>query len=817
MIRLLLAFMALVCAAPALAGPLTADQRKRIEQAADVMPEDVIMYRWQSKASGEKLLAEQTFTDKLYDYFMGMVTDGAHFAAGRGIYAAENPHSSSQFVRGTDEGSLIEVRIAKGTRYLDMEDSKTLQRLAKLGISPQDVLNGEPEPRVAVKYNTESKWWVLKGQEGISFQPFDGSKLKALYLINTYSRLNGEKPKFIYASAVLKRTFALAKEDPDLLTKASMREMLGPRNLAALFDKLVDEAKSSEELARLRAIVKDSGVIRDHLARNPARAKTFRAREMEHFSLADRLKELGTSNPATLKKELRTWFETVDRPHLYARDLNSLADYARARPDLMIELVLDSALPASFPASGDDAAKIAAAKVRLIFTGEELQDFVRKGSDLFDRFKRAERALAYADRQQLGGTVATGLRDVQAELVNQVRKQLPEIQALPMKARLEKLSKVLPAISNPDELLKLLQTGGEFDVERSVARFVADNADQIFAGPLTPSQRLAFKNIAQYEYEALEKLVPKFIETAGDAEELVSLLMKSPDANRAHNDVLYWQAIAKHRDAIYARKPTVAQLLTIQSLRKGEANSAGLIVDFLRPALASARNMAEVRELLQDPLFKSWDSLNGAISSEIEVNWDQYGKRVSSLDDAKALLPFTMYEGRMRVTEVGMKHARDANELTKFLKEALERQGPHFEDLLATHLNIEFSSVAAKGISPVQWGEIMEQMTYGESRVHLYRKLFKKLTDPADFVAFAARASRRPNAAEVDRAVLEKLLPELFEKKPNGAQLKHLAKLYWPENPDAFLNRPQVAAYLKTAPKGGFDCGSFFSRLMSRF
>jgi hypothetical protein len=813
-----LMLLTLLIALPAQAGPLSAEKRRRVEQAADRMPDDVVMYRWQSKASGEKLISEKSFTDKLYDYFMGMEDDGAHFAAGRGIYAAENPHSSSQFVRGDDDGSLIEVRIAKGTPYLDMEDPKTVQRLAKLGISPADVTSGVPEPRVAVKYNGESKWWVLKGQDGVSFRAFDGSRLKPSYLISTYSRLNGGKPKFIYANAVLGRLFGLAQEDPELLTKLPVREMLGPQNTIALFDDLLDKARSQEDLARLRGLAKDSGSIRDHLAKNAERAKTFRAREMEFFSLADHLKDLGNAGPGNLKEEVRKWFRTVDRAHIYARDLDGLADFVQTRPELMIELAMDSALPGSIKASGEEAKKIAAAKQRLRLSDGQLSEFVQKGNGPFEQFTRAERALAYAEKLDLDAPGRTRLDQTRSELLKKVRDQLPSLQGMPIKARLAEVEKVMPAISSADTLLKLLETGGEFEAERPAARFVAANADAIFALPLNPLQRRGLLTVVQADFDSLQKVLPRFIQAADGADELVSLLVtQAPDLSYSDQASRYWDTVAANRDAIYAKKPSPAQLLKIQGLRAGGVDQADKVVDFLWPAIEKARGVGDLVELLQDPFFKRWDAQRGALGRAIEKNWDMIRKKISSLADAEALLPYTMYGSRMKVTEAGMAYTQNAKELTSFLSKAAKDQGPAFADTLATHLNIEFASVSAKGLSPAQWGEIMSPMNYGDSRAHLYRKLFHHYRDGSDFMTFAAKASNSPITAEMDAAVVKKMIPELLEKKLSEAQLRKLATLYWPDYPEQFLGQPPVAAYLKTAPKGTLGCGGFFAKLSSLF
>ena len=139
------------------AAPAFAQSSKilKILQIADTLPEDKSFFRWQSKASGDNLVTHGKFDDKLYKYFMGMTVDRQTMAAGHGIYVCENPHSSSQFIRGYDSGSLIEVTLKKGTKFLDLTDSGTLSRLRSIGMTADDVY--KLNPNLAVKYNGDSK------------------------------------------------------------------------------------------------------------------------------------------------------------------------------------------------------------------------------------------------------------------------------------------------------------------------------------------------------------------------------------------------------------------------------------------------------------------------------------------------------------------------------------------------------------------------------------------------------------------------------------------------------------------------------------
>ncbi|MCY4643710.1 MAG: hypothetical protein OXB88_03745 [Bacteriovoracales bacterium] len=166
------------------------DQKKReiIESLAEGFDGKKIFYRWQSKQSGDNLLAQGEFTDGLYKYFMGMEIDILTSAAGHGVYVSENPYDSAIFLPVKDEGSLIQVEVDRKGSYIDLEDSRTRRLLKKHKITDKDVFR--LNPRVAVKYT--STWWALKGQEGVRFRPFTGRGLGTQGILNAYTVLAGE-------------------------------------------------------------------------------------------------------------------------------------------------------------------------------------------------------------------------------------------------------------------------------------------------------------------------------------------------------------------------------------------------------------------------------------------------------------------------------------------------------------------------------------------------------------------------------------------------------------------------------------------------
>ena len=109
------------------------------------------------------------------------------------------------------------MRINKGTKTVDLSDAKVIEALSKRGVSAQNVLWLDPPPAVAVKYNGEKKWWVLKGQAGVNFKTFDGSNLKPRYMFAIFDKLATDKSKRIFTQTVGTQVRKLAEKDLALL------------------------------------------------------------------------------------------------------------------------------------------------------------------------------------------------------------------------------------------------------------------------------------------------------------------------------------------------------------------------------------------------------------------------------------------------------------------------------------------------------------------------------------------------------------------------------------------------------------------------
>jgi hypothetical protein len=183
---------------------------QRILSIAKPSTSERIFYRWQSETSGNTLLKEAEYTEKRFNYFMGMTLDPDHFVMGQGVYYAEDITSSAQFIRGDGKGSLIEVHVPKDTPVLDLTSQETLAKLNELGIQSSEIR--ELNPPIAIKYNARENWWVIKKREGVQFKSFDPSSFALDTFINEVDLVR-ENPNAI---EVLK-PFLISKIEKELV------------------------------------------------------------------------------------------------------------------------------------------------------------------------------------------------------------------------------------------------------------------------------------------------------------------------------------------------------------------------------------------------------------------------------------------------------------------------------------------------------------------------------------------------------------------------------------------------------------------------
>ena len=144
---------------------LTPDKQKTafIENLAKPLAKDKTFYRWQNEESMNSLLSAGELTPELHARFMSIEGDPERQRMGKGVYIADNPYSSLNY-----GDTLIEVKIAKGHKFLDITNPDIMNQLKEQGITVQNLR--ELPSSVIISY--DNNFMVIKGREGVTFKPF---------------------------------------------------------------------------------------------------------------------------------------------------------------------------------------------------------------------------------------------------------------------------------------------------------------------------------------------------------------------------------------------------------------------------------------------------------------------------------------------------------------------------------------------------------------------------------------------------------------------------------------------------------------------
>jgi hypothetical protein len=564
-------------------------KRDLIEAIATPLSEDAVMYRWQSKVSGDKLIEEKIFTDKLYSYFMAMKIDREHFAAGKGIYASENPHSSSRFVRGDDKGSLIEVRISKGTKAIDLSDSAVLAKLKANGLSKDDVLFGEPQARVAVKYDAEEKWWVLKGQSGVTFRAFDGSNLKTSYLLNIFSRLDGNKPKLIYAQNVLSTLFKSVQETPSLLKREEVLQLLGKENVKVILLDLTKKATDRAAYLRTLDLIKSSPALnRLTEEKGPLRAALASGRT-NYLNMADELASLQNASDRAKKDLILNRLEAIKDEAKYITELEGLAPLVKQNPKLLLEVGAASLRPRGFSPSPRAEEKLAKLRLPVETLGNIVDETPIASSidqELVNRIK------TYVTDWKYPTDLTTDLLGKGEELNRRaisLKETINEITNTPWARRSEKIEAILPKIKNPDDLIYLHLTA-DYETKKIISKTLSNKTGEIFAASPTIAQIKAISKLLPTK-SALAFLGDAFAR-AKSGDDVLSLARSYGDiALEDHSKMLR----SKTKE-IFAANPSIEEIKAISELMYTDSERLA----FLGDAMARAKSGDDVLTLAQN-------------------------------------------------------------------------------------------------------------------------------------------------------------------------------------------------------------------------
>lgn len=350
---LMLGIFALPAKATLTAASSAEEKRAFLLSLATPSSEKKLLYRWQTKKSGDALVAAGTFTDNLHSYFMNMPENDDYLKGGRGIYIAEGPYSGSAFSRGGDGGSLILVEIEKGMPTLDLTDAVILKTIEEHGISLREAHNLDPP--VAVKYEKGKDWWVIKRQEGVKFTAFDGSNISMEDHLGRFPELANRRAKRIYAEAVRPHLLRQLESDFRWLGHPQFRDIVGAAHASTALERAAAQLSTLKELNELEKIIRASPLLQK---KAPLAAEALIAAEARLSSTDEILSGLNQSTKEKSARLLEAKFRLMQSESELLPALGKLQEKINADPELSF-LFDGRALRAQLPpVSSASAAKI---------------------------------------------------------------------------------------------------------------------------------------------------------------------------------------------------------------------------------------------------------------------------------------------------------------------------------------------------------------------------------------------------------------------------------------------------------------------------
>ena len=198
-------------------------QKKKefIEQLAEPYPEKMVFYRWLHKSDRERLLTAGEMTPEIHKGFM--MRRGL---TGSGIYVSVDLHSFAMFGE-----TLIQVEVEPGYKYLDISNETVLKKLREKGISFKDLVKVKAEVAIRDVKDGPKSWWVIRGKEGIKFNPFNGRGMNLKYLEKSYQEIKEYKPE--------RGRYFLGLVEEDILNRAEKDISV----FRSSFVKVVEEAR----------------------------------------------------------------------------------------------------------------------------------------------------------------------------------------------------------------------------------------------------------------------------------------------------------------------------------------------------------------------------------------------------------------------------------------------------------------------------------------------------------------------------------------------------------------------------------------------
>lgn len=165
----------------------TMSNKALFESRLRTMPEDTVLYSWQSTKNAEALVGSPA------DYWPKIEKSG--------LYMAESPTKTSGYTGGGDFGVMVEVHFEKGTQYADLTprsvDNEVFQ-IRKLFHNNAETPDGYRKP--LNRYSAIEGWWQMPDFGQARFRPFDPSKRSVEELRALASEVGGAGLPHLLAS-----------------------------------------------------------------------------------------------------------------------------------------------------------------------------------------------------------------------------------------------------------------------------------------------------------------------------------------------------------------------------------------------------------------------------------------------------------------------------------------------------------------------------------------------------------------------------------------------------------------------------------------
>lgn len=125
------------------------------------LAEDLVLYTWQSAKDAQALLKDPA----------------AHWSAvaKSGVYFCESPVRTSGYAGGSSFGTMVELRLPKGTVFADVDKPAVRDELQRRNAYHNSARTPDGAMKPLNKYGRIERWWQVPSYEGLKLRPFDPS------------------------------------------------------------------------------------------------------------------------------------------------------------------------------------------------------------------------------------------------------------------------------------------------------------------------------------------------------------------------------------------------------------------------------------------------------------------------------------------------------------------------------------------------------------------------------------------------------------------------------------------------------------------